>query len=177
MIFVLTASYRINLVYNDCNRVREVQNMLFIRVGEFTKDVIVNVSVYFNFMKKREWFDDPFVRRVIKEIDKSEVINGEYIESPVFGGISPDRLSSGTKALILMRCDSQYTVYATRCGDNCFPFIKELSESQDVHIMLHHCPTVPEEFNAIFLESGIEVKSRKEFVDEYYKIRHQITGV
>lgn len=151
--------------------------MLYIKVGDFTKDVIVNVNAYFNLMKKKEWFEDQFVRKVIKEIDKSEVISGEYIESPVFGGMSPERLSSGTKALILMRCDPQYTVYATRCGDNCFPFIKELAEIQDVNIMLHHCPTVPEDFTATFVESGVKTKCRKEFVDEYYKIRHKITGV
>ena len=51
--------------------------------------------------------------------------------------MSPDRLSSGVKALILMKMDPDIKVYATRCGDNCSMFIKELSEIQDVTIFLH----------------------------------------
>lgn len=57
--------------------------MLYITVGEITKDCIVAVDRTFDFYKRKEWFEDEIVRKCIKEIDKSEVIGGEYIESPI----------------------------------------------------------------------------------------------
>lgn len=145
--------------------------MLYVRLGDFTDDCIVDVSSYFNIFKEKEWFADPFVREVIRGVDKSEVIGGEYIESPVFGGMSPERLSSGAKALILMKMCPQYVVYATRCGDNCAPFILELAGQQDVTILLHHCMAFPNDIHAIFEESGREVHNYDEFIEEYFKLR------
>lgn len=140
--------------------------MLYVYVKEIPKECIVDVTSYFNFFKKKEWFDDPFVRKVIKEIDNSEVIKGEYIESPVWGGMSPERLSCGVKALILMRCVPKINVYATKCGDNCSPFILELAESQDVTITLRHYMKFDRDFTAIMMESGRKVCSLAEFIRE-----------
>lgn len=144
--------------------------MLYIRVDDFCENDIVNVSDTFDFVKKKEWFEDEFVRKVIREIDKSEVVSGEYIESPVFGGMPPSYLSSGAKALILMKMVPQYTVYATRCGDNCVPLMLELAEDTDVNILLHHCMKFPDEFIAT-MQDGTVVHSDKEFVEVYYDLR------
>ena len=77
--------------------------MLNILFGDFTEDCIRNVTGYFNTMKQKAWFNDPFVKSIIKEVDSSDAIKDEYIESPVFGAMSPDRLSCGCKAVILLR--------------------------------------------------------------------------
>lgn len=151
--------------------------MLYVRVGDFTEDCVVDVSSYFDIVKKKEWFADLFVRKVIKDIDKSEVISGEYIESPVFGGMSPDKLSSGTKALILMKMCPEYVVYATRCGDNCALLIQELAKNQDVNIILHNCMLFSDDVYAVFVESGKEVLNYNEFIDEYYRLRGTIRRV
>lgn len=143
--------------------------MLYISLGEFNDNCITDVSGVFNLSKKAEWFADPFVREVIEAVDKSKVIAGEYIESSVLGGIAPERLSTGTKALILMRMRPDRIVYATRCGDNCAEWIVKLSLSQDVHIMLHNCMKFPDEFEAIITETDRRVTSDREFVKEYYR--------
>ena len=44
-----------------------------------------------------------FAREVIRKVDKSEVLDKQAIQSPVFGIISPERLSGGTKTLLLMK--------------------------------------------------------------------------
>ena len=136
---------------------------------------ITDVNSHFDLFKEKHWFEDEFVRKVIQNIDKSRVVSGEYIESPVFGGISPTMLSSGTKALILMRMCPEFKVYATRCGDNCIPYILELSEKQDVQIVLHHCMRFSDGIHAIMAESGKEVNSDEEFVREYYQIRDKLS--
>jgi Uri superfamily endonuclease len=77
--------------------------MLYVYVDSVPKDCIVRVTPYFNLHKEKEWFSDPFVRKVIQEIDRCEVVKDEYIESPIWGGVSPERLSGGCKALIVRR--------------------------------------------------------------------------
>ena len=149
--------------------------MLNIWLKEDNK-TIRDVDSHFNLFKEKSWFEDDFVRKVIREIDKSEVISGEYIESPVFGGIPPAMLSGSAKALILMRMSPEFKVYATRCGDSCVPLILELAESQDVNIVLHHCMRFPNGLRAIMMESGKEVHTDREFVQEYYRIRDNLGG-
>lgn len=151
--------------------------MLNIHLGEFTDDCVTEVSEYFDAFKQEEWFVDSFVRKVIKEIDHTDVVEGEYLKSPVFGGMSPEHLSSGAKALILMRMDPAIKVYATRCGDNCSLFIKELSEMQDVNIFLHHCMRFPRYIHAFIVETGKEVFSDEEFSAEFYRYKHQVKGI
>lgn len=114
---------------------------------------------------------------MIKEIDQTEVVAGEYLKSPIFGGMSPERLSSGVKALILMRMEPDIKIYATCCGDNCSKFIKELSEKQDVNILLHHCMRFPKNVHAFVVETGKEVFSDEEFSAEFYRYKHQIKGI
>lgn len=53
-----------------------------------------------------EWFDDPFVKRIVKEVDSSDVIGANKIVSPVLGDISCNSLSTGCKNLIIAhKCD------------------------------------------------------------------------
>lgn len=145
--------------------------MLYISVGPFDKDCITNPKETFDFRKKPEWFQREDVRRVIHNIDKTDVIDGECLRSPVFGTILPERLSTGCKATILMIMYDKYKVYATKCGDNCAPDILEIAKTKDLTIVLHHIMRFPEPFEAIVVESGARVKTLEEFVDEIYKFR------
>ena len=155
--------------------------MLRIYVQSIPESCIVKVTPYFNLHKRIEWFADPFVRKVIKEIDDSEVIDGDYIRSPIWGGMSPERLSGGVKALILMRCVPGANVYATKCGDNCAPYIIELSKMQDVTITLRHSMRFKQDFDAIMMESGKEVHTLTEYLGEFLVLngvirREQLEG-
>lgn len=143
--------------------------MLKISVSQFNRDIhVIDIDEHFMLAKKPEWFKDPFVRKVIREIDKSEVTGDDRIESPVFGDISTVNLSTGCKALIIMRMQPEFIVYATRCGDNCAPYILELAENQDLRILLHHCMEFPENVHAVFVESGIEVKGYHDYIYAFY---------
>lgn len=147
--------------------------MLYIHVdNDKTKNVIRSVDYYFNSHKKKEWFNDPFVKRIIKEIDNTIAVKDEYMESPVFGGMSPDRLSTGCKALILMYLTDEI-VFATRCGDNCALLLYEIAQKKDLHIMLNHCMPFPPDFplHAIFVDSGKEVFTNFDYVVEFVRLR------
>lgn len=75
--------------------------MLKIHFGEY-EGQIDYINTYFDHTFRREGFDDPMVRAMIKDVDKSEVICGSAIDSPVLGPISPRELSGGVKMLISM---------------------------------------------------------------------------
>lgn len=145
--------------------------MLYIQCkGEIPKDCIINVNSYFNRNKTRDWFNRQDVKDVIKGIDNSIAVKDEYIESPIFGGMAPERLSGGCKAVILMIVTDKH-IYGTKCGDNCIPYILEIAKTKDVHITLHHCMNFPMDMEAIMEDTGEKVDGWS-FVDAYYRIRH-----
>ena len=111
--------------------------MLRIWFGD-RKDVIMNSSVYFRNTYKDAWITDEFAKKVIKDIDKSEVIDAQNIQSPVLGGISPEKLSSGVKTLILMKHNPGKVFNASNCGDNCAKWILDIAREKDFTIALFH---------------------------------------
>ena len=62
--------------------------MLNIRFGDMP-EAIYNTSVYFRNSYKDRWITSPFGVSVIKDVDKSEVIDANIIKSPVLGSICP----------------------------------------------------------------------------------------
>lgn len=141
--------------------------MLKIILGDI-KDSIHEVSEYFNLKFKRDWLNDEFSKKAIKEVDKSTHIKDGYIESPVLGAISPRELSSGCKALILAKFDTEHIICGDRMGENCFPCLFELTKTQDVTITLSYIPFLMSDFSLPFpayIENiGREVKTVGEFV-------------
>lgn len=143
--------------------------MLYIHIRGWEEKCVRQIDSFFNRHKREEWFGNPVVQRIIKDIDNTEVVQGEVLKSPVFGIMSPDRLSTGCKATILLETMPGINVYATRCGDNCVPDILEIASRKDITITLHHCMRFPDEFEAHILETGNTIHSFDEFVDEYYR--------
>lgn len=83
------------------------------------KDVIFNTSVYFKNVYRDEWITAPLSVEMIAEVDKSKVIAGGVIDSPVLGKIPPTGLSGGVKTLMLIENRPDKVFNATNCGDNC----------------------------------------------------------
>ncbi len=145
--------------------------MLKIWVDGFKDGCIKDPNSYFNLHKKKDWFNRQDIKEVIKEIDNTIAVKDEYLESPIFGGMAPERLSSGCKAVILLYVNPLCNVYASRCGDNCVPSIVRLAEKTDVIITLHHMMVFPEKFEAVMLDTETAVHSRREFYLEYGRIK------
>ena len=70
-------------------------------------------------------------KEVIMKFDKSDGNVPLAVESPVLGVISPEKLSGGTKTLLLMANDPEKVFNASTCGDNCAPFILKLAKKKD----------------------------------------------
>lgn len=111
--------------------------MLNIYFGDMS-DAIYNTKVFFDNAYEDEWLLDEFAKRLIKEIDKSEVIDAQMIKSPVLGVISPTALSGGTKTLLLIKNYTDKVFNASMCGDNCAKYILELARNRELTINLRH---------------------------------------
>ncbi|MDO4803492.1 MAG: DUF4869 domain-containing protein [Lachnospiraceae bacterium] len=103
--------------------------MLNIYFGKMP-EAIYNTAVYFLNVYEDSWITDDFAREVIKKVDKSEVLDTHAIQSPVLGIISPERLSGGTKTLLLIKNMPEKVFNASTCGNNCAKFILKLAKER-----------------------------------------------
>lgn len=111
--------------------------MLTIHYGDMD-GVIYNTSVYFNNVYSSEWLEDPFAQKIIKAVDRGVVLGPNAIETKVLGVIPPEKLSSGTKTLLLMHFMPENIYNASNCGDNCARWILAIGKAQDVTVNLYH---------------------------------------
>ena len=75
---------------------------------------------------------------MIRDVDKSEVLGGGVIDSPVLGKIAPVSLSGGVKTLLLLENEPDKIFNASTCGDNCAKWILKMAEKQELTINLRH---------------------------------------
>lgn len=138
--------------------------MLNIFYGEMS-EAIYNTSVYFKNVYEEEWITAPLAKDMILDIDKSTVLSGGVIDSPVMGKMPPVSLSGGVKTLILMANEPEKVFNASTCGDNCAKWILKLAEKKDLTINLRHLMDFGDgEFEIRILNTNQVVHNRKELV-------------
>lgn len=98
----------------------------------YDENAVLSVDIYFNNTYDEEWFDDPFVRKIVKTVDVSEVQSRQCILSPVFGQIPPERISGGAKALIMLYKDDDFYTDLIVFGSNCEELILDIAEKKDI---------------------------------------------
>jgi len=101
-------------------------------------DAIYNISVYFKNTYKDSWIIKDQSKAIIKDIDKSNVLDASRIESPIFGIMAPPQLSGGAKTLLLIANDKNHVFNASNCGDNCAGWLLTIAENEKVTVNLRH---------------------------------------
>ena len=141
--------------------------MLSVFFGDMP-DAIYNTSVYFQNQYRDDWLTKPLSKEIIQDVDKSEVVSANLIDSPVLGAISPKELSGGVKTLLLMANDKSRKVFnASTCGDNCAKWILQLGKQGKLVINLRHLMDFGSgEFKIKVLNTGRIVRNMKELVAE-----------
>ncbi len=143
--------------------------MLKVILGD-VEEAIYNTSVYFDNSYEDSWITDEFSKKVIKEIDKSEVISCGVIESPVLGAISPTKLSGGTKTLILINNEPDKIFNASTCGDNCANWILRMGKEKDITINLRHIMDFGNEhFDMYIVNTNQIIHTMDEFIPIAYE--------
>lgn len=144
--------------------------MLSIYFGNMP-EAVYNTPVYFDNTYSDEWITNELSRRMIKDVDKSEVIGPHCIESSVLGPIPPVTLSGGVKTLMLMAFDDSRIFNASMCGNNCAKWILEIAKHKDLTINLRNVMNfgMNTDFEAKILNSGNIIHNMSEYISEAIK--------
>mgnify|MGYP001851816722 FL=1 len=139
--------------------------MLTIIYGD-VENSIYNTNVYFKNTYEPEWIESELAKKIIKDVDDSDVLSGECINSPVLGQIPPERLSGGVKTLLLMLNEPDKIFNASTCGDNCAKWILEIGKQKDLTINLRHMMSFGHgtEFEIRIANGGEIVHSMRELI-------------
>lgn len=138
--------------------------MLSIHFGELAGEVKFPDSCFDNTFED-EWFDDSFVKSMVLDVDKTEVISAYNMISPVLGGINYKSLSTGVKNLILAY-KTDYIIDASYCGDNCAKWLLKIAEMKDLTITLYNIMGFDCDFTAKILNNGKITNTYKDYVIE-----------
>jgi hypothetical protein len=139
-------------------------SMLNIYLGDM-ENAIYHPPVYFDNTYEDEWITDELSVKMIKDIDKSDVIGPHLVQSPILGPISTKELSGGVKTLMLMAFDDSGKIFnASVCGDNCAKWILRIAGKKNLTINLHHIMDFGKDFEAKILNTGEIVHSMAEFI-------------
>ena len=137
---------------------------------------IYNTNVYFKNTYESEWLESELAKKMIQDVDDSEVLSGECIKSPVLGQIPPERLSGGVKTLLLMLNEPDRIFNASTCGDNCAKWILEIAKQKDLTINLRHMMNFGKDtdFEIKIKNGGEVVHSMKELIPIASKYLNQM---
>ena len=149
--------------------------MLNIYFGNM-EEAIYNPAVYFKNTYESEWLESELAKKMIQDVDDSEVLSGECIKSPVLGQIPPERLSGGVKTLLLMLNEPDRIFNASTCGDNCAKWILEIAKQKDLTINLRHMMNFGKDtdFEIKIKNGGEVVHSMKELIPIASKYLNQM---
>ena len=101
---------------------------------------------------------------MIRDVDHSEVIGSNLIQSPVLGAISPTQLSGGVKALILISKVRNQVFNASRCGDNCAKWLLRIAADKKVVVNLRHLMHFDGEFKIMVMNKKKIAHNMRELV-------------
>ena len=87
----------------DCWRICLTEKIIMLKIylGNMEK-AIYHPPTYFDNRYEDEWITNELSIRMIKAVDKSDVISSHLIQSPILGPISTKELSGSVKTLMLM---------------------------------------------------------------------------
>lgn len=92
-------------------------------------------STYFDNVYEYDWFNDPVVIQMVRDIDKSE-LKGLCVLSPFLGSIPVEKLSGGVKTLILMYKLDDFVTDLIYLGNNCEDWILKIAEQKDLTVCM-----------------------------------------
>ena len=127
--------------------------MLRIHFGSIPEE-IYNTEMFYENQYDRNWVMDDFARKVIRDIDDSEVLAPDVIRNDIFGTFPSTELSAGVKTLLLIKNMPNKVFNISNCGDNCAKYILELAQERDIKVTLHHAMYFGKEFSVKVVNNG-----------------------
>lgn len=131
---------------NALRRFLNVKNIYNTLPEELKLNYTRNIKGAFDSNLEKGILLDPFVKEMILDIDKSEVIAPNLIESPILGAIPPMTLSGGVKALVVLYSKKWDLVLPTHLfGNNCAKWLLRMSDGMNIYLYTTSYLKLPEE--------------------------------
>ena len=140
--------------------------MLKIYYGDM-EGTIYNTDMYFNNTYLDNWLEDDLSQKIIKDIDKGEVVSPQLIITKALGPIPVTKLSGGTKTLLLLRNKPDKVYNCSTCGDNCAKWVLKIAKEADKDLLVnlyHMMDFGPGTFEIKIENNGDIVHNMKELV-------------
>ena len=133
---------------------------------------VYNTSAYFDIHFDGSWIASEFGRKVIRSVDKCEVIDKYVIKHPDIGGIPPAWLSCGVKSVLLMMFGNPEKIFnASMCDDSCARWIQYIGTRKDLTIRLGHFMAFNEPFEIKDMNTGRIITTNEELLSaEHYGV-------
>lgn len=80
-----------------------------------------------------EYYTTEFSKKVIKDVDKSDVLSVNVVDSPILGIIPITGISSGSKGVIVLRYTDK-VVNLVSLGDNCVRSLLSILEEKELTV-------------------------------------------
>ena len=144
--------------------------MLHVYVGN-NEEAIYPGSKYFDACIDTAVITEDFSRKVIREIDKSDVVSENLIISSVIGPIPPNYLSGGVKTLMILYKEDKM-VDIDSMGENCFPYIWMLAEEKDVKLSMESYRDLYQ-----FGKGTVHILNDDSFIDNGRDFMFKVTGL
>ncbi|MDR1641983.1 MAG: DUF4869 domain-containing protein [Clostridiales bacterium] len=129
----------------------------------------------FRYSFKPEWFDDPFVKEMVKDVDKSVLVN--HLLTYNFRGESmpTEGISGGVKTLIAMYKRPNYLYRGNAMGGNCAKWVVEIGKRVDCYMTLTYCMPLggiasEKSFDCVVLNANRIAHTFKEFYREIIEL-------
>jgi hypothetical protein len=129
----------------------------------------------FDFSYSSEWWEDPLVLEMIKDVDKTEIVSDRLAQSEALGAMRPLDISGGVKTLIMMLKDPEYIADGCSLGRNCFPWVVKLSHISDcfitISIGVRMGETIddPTPLDAYVVNYDLRISTVAEFYEQYFR--------
>lgn len=107
---------------------------VYLHMGMKDVPCIEDVPAGFAMLYKKDWFENKFNERVVKEVDRTPMVLPGVFDSPWLGYINHLQISGGAKALVLLNTVPDIKVPIAAMGDNCCDLLYELSLLKPLHL-------------------------------------------
>jgi hypothetical protein len=129
---------------------------------------------------EHEWFDDPFVKKMVLDVDKTEIMSYKLAYDYTGLPMNAMDISGGVKSLIIMYKRPNLLINGNSMGDNCAKWIIEIGKMQNCYMILSYGMAFNEdvtsldEFKCTILNNGKTITTIREFYTEYIKFPRDI---
>lgn len=85
-----------------------------------------------------DWMSEPYVKEIVKNLDKSEALGGYAVYSPELGSIPVTWLSATCRNIIMMYKQVDMIFASGFLGNNANQYVYDISIKCDVHLYMNH---------------------------------------